>query len=359
MLVAQLCARVPGGTARYTRDLVEALAATSRADQRLLAAAPARCAAASGLPVPVEHLPLPVLALSRLWEYGLPPRLSGQVVHAPTLLVPPRRRDQRLVVTIHDTVPWTHPETLTKRGVAFHQRMARRAADQADLLVTPTEAVAEDVRRTLRPHCPVEAVPPGTPHLVVPADEGRRRREIGLDRRYVLFVGTAEPRKGLDVLIAAMADPRLDDLDLVVVGPPGWGSVQVDDLAQEAGVSDRVRLLGWVDEATLAAVYAGAAAVAMPSRAEGFGLPVVEAMSCGTPVVISTDPALMEVSGGAAYVSTVGDRTSLATAIAAAVTPGAERDRRVAAGRVRSDGYAWEPSARILWERYATLAGAR
>lgn len=353
VLAAQLCARVPGGTARYTRDLVAALATTVGSGREVYAIAPRGCSEAAALPVVVDTLPVPSRVLPLLWERGWPPAAAtAGVVHAPTMLVPPVRRDVPLVVTVHDVVPWTHPETLTSRGVAFHHRMGARLARDADLVVTPTEAVASAVRRTLTPRAPVVAVLSGTPTLVVPSDAIERRSQLGVPQAYALFVGTAEPRKGLDTLVRAMARPATRGLSLVVVGPPGWGEVDVAGLAERAGVADRVLVTGRVDDPTLGALYAGAAALVMPSRAEGFGLPVVEAMSLGVPAVTSDDAALVEVGGGASLVAPVEDDEALADAIATAAAPGAERDRLVAAGRKRAAELSWDVAADRMWTLY-------
>lgn len=362
VVVAQLCARVPGGTGRYTRELVTALrdSAGPRVRREVYAVAPRGCPPARELGVPVARLALPSLALSRLWERGLThgPVASG-VLHAPTLLVPPTRRGVGLVVTCHDVVPWTHPETLTPRGVAFHRRMGERMARDADVVVTPTEAVARQVRAHLRPRGEVRAVLLGSASLPLPRDAAARRAALGATRRYVLFVGTAEPRKGLDLLVAALRHPAVRDLDLVVVGPPGWGDVRVGHLAQQAGVTDRVRVTGRVDDADLAALYAGAAVVAMPSRAEGFGLPVLEAMTAGVPVVTSDDPALLEVGADATWVSPVGDVDGLAVALAGAAAQGPERDDRIARGTRRAAELSWPVAAATMWEIYAGVAARR
>ena len=342
----QLSAPVPGGTGRYTSELLRTLAATQPSHARFEV-------------FPVASSRLPYRLLARLWDRGLPPRApDAEVVHAPTLLFPPVRRESALVVTIHDVVPWTHPETLTPRGVAFHRRMAQRAARRADLVLTPTEAVAEQVRRLVSPTAPVRAVPPPVWPLDVPADAAAYRLAVGVAEPYLLFVGTAEPRKGLDVLVAALreAGPRVPDL--VVVGPTGWGDIRVDDLAARAGVASRVRVLGRVDEATLAALYAAAAAVAVPSLAEGFGLPVLEAMTLGVPVVTSDDPALLEVGAGASLVAPVGDVHTLAEQLAEAVAPG-RREALAAAGRRRAQDFSAARTGELLWETYAHVAGDR
>jgi len=355
VLAGQLCAPVPGGTGRYTRELVWALAA-SPAGGSVQAFLPRGCHPDDLPGIPMHTGPLPRLALARAWERGWPPRLGGvDVVHAPTLLVPPVRSPARLVVTIHDVVPWTHPETLTPRGVAFHRRMGRRAAQTADLLVTPTEAVAAEVRALLAPRGRVEAVWLGRTSITASSDAADRRRRLGLPERFLLFVGTAEPRKGLDVLVEALARPDLLDHQLVVVGPPGWGGIDVAEISERAGVRDRTHVTGLVSDDDLAAIYAGARAVAVPSRAEGFGLPVVEAMALGIPVVVSDVPALTEVAGGCAEVVPVGDAPALARQLARVAADSPERDQRISAGVTRSADFSWDGVADRMWRLYRSL----
>ena len=340
----QLAAPVPGGTGRYTSDLLRTLAATRPSRARLEV-------------FPAAGSVLPYRVLARLWDRGLPPRATeADVVHAPTLMFPPVGRATALIVTIHDVVPWTHPETLTPRGVAFHRGMAQRAARRADLVLTPTEAVAEQVRRFVAPAAPVRAVPPPVWPLVVPADAAASREAVGVEHPYLLFVGTAEPRKGLDVLVAAIREAGARVPDLVVVGPTGWGHVRVDDLAARAGVASRVHVLGRVDDATLAALYAGATAVAVPSLAEGFGLPLLEAMTLGAPVVTSDDPALVEVGSGAPLVAPVGDEHALAEQLIEVVAPG-RRKGLTDAGRLRAADFSAERTGELLWDVYAQVAG--
>lgn len=358
LVATQLCARVPGGTGRYVEELLAALVSSLPTGGQLAATAPRGCAAAARLAVPVEPLSLPLPVLARLWDRNLPPRLAGsRVVHAPTLMVPTVASGTPLVVTVHDLVPWTHPETLTARGVEFHRRMGARAAREARVIVTPTDAVARQVREILAPRGEVVAVPSGVRVTDAPHDAAERRARLGADGDYLLFVGTAEPRKGLDTLVAALARSDLARSRLVVVGPPGWGDVRVADLAASAGVSDRVVITGRLTELDLAAVYAGATALAMPSRAEGFGFPVLEAMAHRVPVVISDDPALTEVSGGAAFVTPVGDVDALAASLAGAGAAGQRRDDAVRAGWLRAQEFDWARTAASMWSIYASVSG--
>jgi glycosyltransferase involved in cell wall biosynthesis len=356
-LATQLSARVPGGTGRYTSELLRALVATVPPGDRIRAVrlpAPAAVVAdLDRLPMPVSALRVPFPLVSRLWARGLPPHPAHTgVVHAPTLLVPPARPRTRLVVTLHDVVPWTHPETLTSRGVAFHQAMGARAASTAAAIVTPTHAVADGVRSYLDPRCPVLPVLSGAAVHSVPADAADRRRRLGATPPYVLFVGTAEPRKGVDVLVRAMARPELAGLTLVVAGPLGWGDVSAQELARVAGVGDRTLVTGPVPDPDLASLYAAARLVVMPSRAEGFGLPVLEAMAYGVPVVTSDDPALVEVGGGATVTTPVGDEVALAEAVHRVTSDVALWERLVRDGSARAAGLTWSATAERMWEVY-------
>ncbi len=363
LVVDQLFAPVPGGTGRYAGELASALASA------LAVAAPGGSSlqtwsawhrprqrasrGTSGL----RQLPMDSKLLSRMWERGLGPApRDADVIHATTLLVPPKRR-AALVVTIHDVVPWTHPETLTTRGLGFHRRMGARAAREADLIVTHTVAVADQIRHILAPGAEVIAVPPGfSSDLAVPEDARERRaRHVG-EGDYLLFVGTAEPRKGLDTLLDAMSEPALRGQSLVVVGPRGWGGVYVGQDAAARGIADRVTVTGRVDDADLAALYAGAGLVVMPSRAEGFGLPVLEAMNLGVPVITSDDPAMREVGGAATQTFPVGDSTALCAAIVRVLSDVALREQMIEAGRMRALDFDWLDSARTLWGLYARLA---
>ena len=359
LVVDQLFAPVPGGTGRYAGELAAALTLTAPARSSLQpwsawhGSRPTAPSGTSGL----RQLPIGSKLLSRMWERGLGPApRDADVVHATTLLVPPKRR-AALVVTIHDVVPWTHPETLTPRGVGFHRHMGARAASEADLIVTPTLSVADQVRDILAPGAEVVAVHPGfSSDLTIPDDARERRARYVPRDDYLLFVGTAEPRKGLDTLLAALSEPALMGQSLVVVGPRGWGGVDVWQEAEVRGIGDRVTITGRVDDADLAALYAGARLVVMPSRAEGFGLPVLEAMTLGVPVVTSDDPAMREVGGGATQIFPVGDPTALSAAIVGVLGDAGLRAQMIEAGRIRARDFDWLDSARTLWGLYARLA---
>jgi glycosyltransferase involved in cell wall biosynthesis len=149
------------------------------------------------------------------------------------------------------------------------------------------------------------------------------------------------------VLLRALAESTAPDLPLVLVGAPGWGGVDPHTLAAEVGLSaGRVRVLGPVDDRDLAVTLSAATVLAVPSRAEGFGLPVLEGMAAGVPVVTSRDAALQEVGGDAVLASDTGDPAALADALRHICADGALRDRLIQAGSARVAGFGWARCAR-------------
>jgi glycosyltransferase involved in cell wall biosynthesis len=361
VVVEQLLSRVPGGTGRYTAEVGAALSRRAPAGATVTGwSAWHRSVRAAQLPgVRGPHrLPLPARPLAAAWEAGVPVRPRGaDLVHAPTLLAPRPSARSALVVTVHDAVPWTHPETLTPRGVRWHRAMAARAADGADAIVVPTAAVARELAVHLELRVPVVVAGAGvSARLARPADAAQRLARLGLDGGHLVTVATLEPRKGLDVLLRALARVPGELPPLAVVGRTGWGGVEPAAMARDLGLPEgSVRVLGGLPDADLAAVLSGASVAVVPSRAEGFGLPVVEAMALGVPVVTSDAPALVEVGGGATEVVPVGDADALAHALAALVADPDRAARLRAAGLLRAADFSWDGVADRLWKLYRRL----
>lgn len=347
VVLEQCLAPVPGGTGRYSREIAAALARSAGPEDMVEGAVAwhrsTQAAAVPGVRGP-RRLPLPRRGLVAAWERGRGPRVPGDVVLAPTPLFPPGPAPR--VVVVHDAVPWTHPVTLTPRGVAWHRAQVARAAAEAALVVVPTLAVADELRR----HVPLRAllvVGEGVSgDLALPADADARAARMALPERYLLTVATLEPRKGLDVLLEAMRE--LPEVPLLCVGQPGWGGVQVTG----------ARALGRVPDADLAVLLDRATALVVPSRAEGFGLPLLEAMAAGTPVVTSDAPALVEVGGGAARISRL-EPAALAAALREVVDDAALRARMSEAGQVRAAAFSWDAAAASLWSALRGLSTPR
>ena len=359
VVVEQLLAPVPGGTGRYARQIAAALARHAPDGWRVRTlTAWHRDVSAAHIPeIGAPHrLPAGHRVLAEAWMRGLPPTPRATSVHGATPLMPTRAR--RGAVTVHDVVPWTHPETLTPRGVAWHRRIIERSVAAGFEVVVPTRAVGDaltEIFPQLRSR--LQVIGHGVTSLPVPGDAADRRVRLGLPERYLVTVATLEPRKGLDVLIAALAVGEPGVPPVVAVGQPGWGGVSLAGSAAAAGLAaDRVIGVGRIDDADLAAVLDGATALVAPSRAEGFGLPVLEAMAAGLPVICSDDAALVEVAGGAAVVVPRGQAEPLAQAMAAVCDDADRRARLRAAGLLRAADFSWQDAAERLWRVHRRLA---
>ncbi|SNR38778.1 Glycosyltransferase involved in cell wall bisynthesis [Haloechinothrix alba] len=365
MLADQLFAPVPGGTGRYTAELLRALAETTPPGWTVTSVVSRRDdvekAEIPGVNGP-RILPVPRRALIAMWQSGVPYWPGGDAVHAPTPLAPPRKpalgrhRNASLAVTVHDTVPWTHPHTLTARGVAWHRSMVSRAMRRADFVVVPTRSVADELRAYVPGESRLEVIAHGATEVFTAAEGVDLPVDVGhleLPDRYILSVGTLEPRKGLDVLIEAVArmhgaDPRAPDL--LLIGQQGWGGVDPVSHAERCGLPPgAVRVLGRLSDLELAAVLRRATVLAAPSHAEGFGLPVLEAMAAGVPVVHSDVPALIEVAGGAGVTVPRGEVRALSESLLEVVHDSVWAAQLAAQGRRRAEEFSWRTAAEAVW----------
>ncbi|WP_127792890.1 glycosyltransferase family 1 protein [Agromyces sp. LHK192] len=373
LVLDQLVARVPGGIGRYTRELARAVANTTpegwQVDGLVSRTPPADAERIRRL-VPglreLHRLPLDRRLLARAWAQGIPAGRIPAHVHSASVLAPltAHRRGTRpsVVATVHDVVPWTHPETLTARGARWHRRMGERAARYADAIVVPTAAVASALAEILGLGDRIRVIPGAvSAELGLPEDAGDRATRLELPDAYVLAVGTLEPRKGLSSLIDAMARPGVPKVPLLIAGPTGWGGVDVAEFAARAGLGPgRVRALGSVSDADLAVLYQRASVFVMPSLAEGFGLPVLEAFSHGTAVIHSDDPALTEVAGGAGRGVALAGDTPYSQRLAEALIDvlgdpdGARRLATLGARRARD--FDWNASATMVWALHRELS---
>ncbi len=286
---------------------------------------------------------LPARVAHALWTRTSVPRIDRlvgrpDVVHGPNYVVPPARAAR--VVTVHDLTTLRFPELCHPATLRFPRLVTRAAADGA-WIHTVSEATRTEVVDALDVDPDrVVAVPNGFHPVAGDATTGRRL--AGTDH-YVLAVGTVEPRKDLPTLVRAFdafADAHPDAV-LVHAGGDGWG---VDELtAAVAGMrhADRYRRLGHRGVDELGHLYAGARVFAYPSRYEGFGLPVLEAMSAGVPVVTTDVPAIREVAGDAAAVVPVGDVDAVASALSRAWDDDAWRAAVIHAGHDRCERFSW------------------
>ena len=377
LVVQQLRRSVPGGIGTYTSGLLQGLVDHSPAEPpegalavTLYAGRPPRH------PDPLEALglslcssPWPPQALSRLWSLGLadvPSRF--QLVHATSLDAPPSRR-QKLVVTVYDLAWREVPGAFPSRGRRWHETAFRHAVRRAEILVVPSPPVAEALAAAGVGEDRVRVIPPGVDHLPAPDDEGATAvlHRLGVSGDFLLTVSTLEPRKNLNRLIAAhrRAGSGLGErLPLVVVGPSGWGrqptatapSTPTDGAAGEVDGVGRggagVVMAGAVEAGTLAALYRRARLLVFVPLLEGFGLPPLEAMAAGTPVVSSPIPSV----GDAAVVVDPGDVDAIADGIVRLAHDGELRQRLVAAGSARAACFTWAETARRHRQLWQSLA---
>ena len=351
------------GIGRYTAALLRELATHTEVDVTVTAfTARGQGALRAAVPpgVAVRGGPVPARALRALWHrVGWPPTellaTDADVMHATNFVLPPSTR-ARGVVTVHDLAFLDRPEFLSPAQRDLPD-LVRRSVARAAVVCTPSRAVAQQVAHRL--DIPAERIVV-TPLGVDPAwsstgpPSPALRATLGLPSRYLLFVGAAQPRKGLDVLLDAHA-AQPDLAPLVLAGPAGWGPPGWG-LTLTTSSSSRVRAVGYLDEADLRCVVAGAAALVLPSRDEGFGLPVLEAMAAGVPVVCSDLPALREVTGGLATLVPPGDPAALATALGRMQDAG--RDPVSAAARqAHAARYTWQACAQATVRAYRKACG--
>jgi glycosyltransferase involved in cell wall biosynthesis len=374
VIVDQILAPVPGGIGRYAEELTRELILTAPAGSDVAGIVSASTEAEYAtlderLPwlSDLYKSPLARRELSLAWQHGFTILPGKGMVHATSMLAPLYRHDRvndrenQTAITIHDVVPWTHPETLTPRGVRWHRAMAARAFKYADAVVVDTHAVAQELSEYFDFGDRIRVVSAAVSSaLKLPVDAEARAIELKLPERYLLAVGTLEPRKGLEPLIKALALPQTQDLPLLIVGPEGWGDVDVASIARDAGLAEgRVRTLGYLSDADLAVVQSRATAFVFPSLAEGFGLPVLEAMSLGTPVIHSDIPAVIEVAADAGIMVERGDAAGyperLADAIGMVASDDELRERLKYLGIDRSHAFSWRASAEKVWQLHADL----
>jgi glycosyltransferase involved in cell wall biosynthesis len=355
--VGAFCAGALGGLAARRDLAVSAFAVSWRRRRGIDALVP------DG--VSVGGRPMPARPLHWVWSRaGLPPLewFTGraEVVHGTNFVVPPTARAAR-VTTVHDLTTVRFPELCDGPTLAY-PRLIRRALERGAWVHTPSAFVAAEVVEAFGADPErVRPVHSGVPPLPAPDPRAPERWLPPGTTRYVLAVGTAEPRKDLPSLVRAfdqLAGGR-PDLALVLCGPPGWGSAAVEAAVTASVFGRRVVRTGWVDEATLSGLLHGACVLAYPSVYEGFGFPPLQAMTAGVPVVATRAGALPEVLGDAAVLVGVGDTGALAGALAELLDTARRHSEVAAVGRTWAARFTWDRCAEGLDSLYRDASAQR
>jgi glycosyltransferase involved in cell wall biosynthesis len=339
------------GLARYAEKLWRALA--ERDDVEISAFALGR-GPDGDFGLPLRRLHIPLRALRPVWSTLRWPRAETfagdvDVVHTIALTPAPTRRPQ--VVTVHDLLPITHAH-LYPPGADRTQRRELAEAARADVIVTTCEATAVEIVRVAGfPRDRIVVAPPGVLRL----EDGHTPAPVAPP--YILSVGQVTPRKGFDVLAEACALLGDRSPPLVIAGPDWWQSETIRARIAAVDERRRVRLLGPVDDATLAALYRAATIVCHPSRGEGFGMTVLEAMAFAKPVVATDLPPVRELAADAAVLVPVDDPAALAEAIQALLADDGRRRSLEQAAAARASSYTWEGMADRVVGAYRRALG--
>lgn len=287
-----------------------------------------------------EQTMLPVSAASRvLWS----PNNTGPIAH------------RRHIATIHDLIPLEHPEWFNPRFSGWYRWLMPRLARRLTHVIAVSEFTARRVQQLLGvPANRITVVPNGVDESYYPRPASeieavRNSLAVGAGP-YLLYVGSLEPRKNLAGLMRAwsIALPKMPlDLTLIVAGAAGRGAVFAQSTLGQ--LPPRVKFTGYIPESDLPALYSGSLAVVYPSLYEGFGLPVLEAMAAGAPVITSSTTSLPEVGGGAAHYVDPADPHSIAAALEAVVSSDSLRSRMRAQGIDRARLFGWNRCAADTW----------
>lgn len=352
--------RQGGGIGRYVREMIRALAEGDAANRYQLFFASPNPVPFPLLPLPsnfsARHLPFHDIWLARLWHRAQLPInvewITGQIdlYHAPDFVLPPTRA--RSLLTVHDLSFARDPDSAAPTLRDYLNVVVPRSVKRATHIIAVSRATKNDLIDLYNtPQEKISVIYEGVDEKFKPTVDKTKSEKYKLgEQPYIFSVSTIHPRKNFKRLIQAFAQlPK--DFELVIAGGKGW---MYDDIFAEAEkFKGRVRFLGFVPDDDLPALYSGAAMFAYPSLYEGFGLPLLEAMACGTPTLASNVSCLPEVAGGAAVTVSPYDVDSIAEGLKLTL---ANRDELIKKGFARASQFKWEAAARQLIDLYESLA---
>ncbi|GHD79283.1 glycosyltransferase involved in cell wall biosynthesis [Salinibacterium amurskyense] len=371
VIIDEMLSPTPGSIARYSEELT----------RELINAAPTNCYVEAFVSASTEaeydliadRLPnlakLHKSALSRRelrasWQHGFT-KVPGQgMLHATSLMAPLRRHDrlnrgEQIAVTVHDVVAWTRPESLGSRQASWARAMLKRAEKYADAIVVPSHTVAQQLEGIANFGDRVRVISgAASASLRIPENIDERANELDLPQRFLLAIGGLDPHRGIDHLIRALRELD-DDVVLLLVGPEPGDAAIAEFLDAENISADRVRCMGTITNDDLSVVFDHASAFVYPNLDVGFGMPVLEALSFGIPVVHSDAPALLELAADAGVVVErepgEGYSEALAEGISRVLNDAPFAERLFYAGQDRARAFSWRMSAEKVWQLHADL----
>jgi glycosyltransferase involved in cell wall biosynthesis len=361
----------PGGAGYYTMALAAGLARRDDVDVTLVARHGDEerwhaSAAGAALRAAVPSSRPGRLAFEQVGLSSVLRSLGVQVHHGPHYTMP-ARSPVPCAVTIHDCTFFDHPEWHHRSKAAFFRRAIRRAALRAGVLVCVSQVTADRLQECCEVRAPVIVAPHGVDHgrfaPTEPADgtDDAVVRTLGLpaEAPLVVFIGTLEPRKGVAPLVAAFDQVADADADVVLVlgGQVGWGMGETERALAAAHHRERIVRTGYLPDEAVPALLRRASVVAYPALEEGFGLPALEALACGAPLVTTEGTAMAEVAGGAALLVPPGDVGVLAGALRATLDEGRATERQTRGITVAAE-HTWEASVAQHVRAYAVAQAA-
>ncbi len=350
------------GIGHYTYELAHSLAAIAPEDKFEIIAPVPLDFASSSMPANLSTVLGRSGALRRRWwTIGLPLHVHENrlpLFHGTNYMVPLWQRCLT-VVTIHDLSLLLHSDTHREALVQRAKRRLPTMTRIASHILTDSEAVKQEICQHLSVNSDkITAVPLAARRTFVPvplAETVQTRRRLGVEDNFILFVGTVEPRKNLITLVRAFDElMRTTDLrpQLVVAGQKGWLTDDLYAYVEQSEIKNRILFTGYVSDDDLASLYSSCTVSVYPSLYEGFGLPPLEAMACGAPVITSRIPVIMETASGAARLVEPTNLQELTAALVELMTDQKSREHYASVGRQRAAEFTWERTAERTLEVY-------
>ena len=354
------------GIGHYTLELANHLAVAAPADEIQVVSPRAYLKSLDGQRERPANLRLVRSRVSPItrhwWSIGLPRyiRRHGIEVFHGTNFEVPLRRVCPTVVTIHDLSMLLYPHTQEHKRVRRAQRRLPAMARASTMIITPTESVRREVHEhLLLPLDRIVAVPEAARscfHRLEPEETIATRRRFGIRHEFLLFVGTVEPRKNIATLLRAFEEVlrvRAQPLQLVIAGRKGWLVDDLFDSLKRSPAAEHILCTGYLPDEDLCALYSSCIALIYPSIYEGFGLPPLEAMACGAPVIASNIPAIKEVVGAAALLVSPESTEELARSLFELLDSDSARSELSTAGVNRVAQFSWSHTATATRSVYA------